>query len=82
MELCICFMLFFVVFKKQKKSCTKLSLGSVGKSLGFFLCLVESMLHDRKSSILSPGRTWMLFLKDGIDTATELTQKDTWHLTT
>lgn len=60
------------LLRKKKKSC-RVVLGSIAESLGLSLYLGESMLCARKESIFHLDRTGMVFLKDGIDVATELT---------
>jgi len=72
-QLCTCFMILFVGGEK-KRSCSELSLDGTAESLGFSLCLGEATLCARKGSVLSLGRSEMVFLKGGIDMATELTQ--------
>lgn len=72
-------------FMLKKKKGRDLSLDSTAESQGSSPCLEKSTFCARKSSILSPGRTGMLFLEDGIDMATELTQTllkmpSTWPL--
>lgn len=60
-------------FLLRKKSC-RVVLDSIAESLGLSLCLRESMLCARKEPILPLDRTGMVFLKDGIDRATEQTK--------
>lgn len=66
---CMCFTCLFCL---EKKGCRAV-LDSIAESLGLSVCLRESMPCARKEPILPLDRTGMVFLKDGIDVATELT---------
>lgn len=59
----------FCVKKKKLQSCS----GQYTESLRLSLCLAKLMLCARKDPILPLDRTGMVFLKDGIYMATELT---------